>query len=218
MKMLTKRIVVKLLVEGQQLVKYRKFTERKRIAGDPVSTVGVLEDTKLDEFYICALNTISPDMVKSMTDKIYTPVTAAGSIHCIEQVDQLIKGSGVDKVVIKRLKLAEEVAKRYGSQAVIKAIDYHNECVEDVPDCYGEVILTSIDRDGMGTGFDLKALKRKWRIPVILAGGCGALFHVKEAFDAGADGVCISSMFFFSDKNPIKLRSWLISSGVNVRA
>jgi len=164
------------------------------------------------------MGTVRPDMVKAMTEKIYTPVTAAGSIHCIEQVDQLIKGSGVDKVVIRRPKLAEEVAKRYGSQAVVKAIDYHNQCVEDVHDCYGEVILTSIDRDGMGTGFDLKAMNRKWKVPVILAGGCGALFHVKEAFEAGADGVCISSMFFFSDKNPIKLRSWLISGGVNVRA
>jgi cyclase len=78
-------------------------------------------------------------------------------------------------------------------------------------------MLTDVDRDGMGTGFDLEVLKREWSVPVVLAGGCGKLDHVLQAFNAGADGVAISSMFIFSDKSPIKLRSWLVSEGCNVR-
>jgi imidazole glycerol-phosphate synthase subunit HisF len=101
---------------------------------------------------------------------------------------------------------------------VVWPIDYHTLCVEDVPDYAGEVLLTDIDRDGMGKGFDLDVLKRRWNVPVVIAGGCGKLDHVKQAFNAGADGVAISSMFFFSDKSPIKLRSWLVSEGATVRA
>ena len=78
-------------------------------------------------------------------------------------------------------------------------------------------MLTDIDRDGMGTGFDLEVLKRQWDVPVVIAGGCGKLDHALQAFNAGANGVAISSMFFFTDKSPIKLRSWLVSEGALVR-
>jgi cyclase len=135
----------------------------------------------------------------------------------MEHVDALIQGAGVDKVVIKDLPLGEQVARRYGSQAWVFPVDYNGKCVEDVPSAAGEALLTSIDRDGMGKGFDLLALEREWKIPVVLAGGCGRLDHVRQAFDAGADGAAIASMFFFTDKSPIKLRSWLASEGVAVR-
>jgi cyclase len=63
----------------------------------------------------------------------------------------------------------------------------------------------------------LDVLKQRWDVPVIIAGGCGKLDHALQAFNAGADAVAISSMFFFSDKSPIKLRSWLVSEGATVR-
>ena len=135
----------------------------------------------------------------------------------MEQVDELIKGCGTDRVVIKDPALGEAVANKYGQQAVAYPIDYHTKCVESVPDYAGEVMLTDIDRDGMGNGLDLDVLKRQWAVPVVLAGGCGKLDHVLQAFNAGADGVAISTMFIFSDKSPIKLRSWLVSEGCNVR-
>ena len=216
--MLKRRIIAKFLIEDGKLVKYKQFTNAKRLAGNPVTTACTYEDLRVDEMYFCDLGVIDPAMIRDVTADVFTPVTVAGSINTLRQVDELIQDSGADKVVIKDPRLAEQVAQKYGRQAVVWPIDYHTLCVEDVPQCAGEVLLTDIDRDGLGKGFELDVLKRKWDVPVVLAGGCGKLDHVKQAFAAGADGIAISSMFFFSDKSPIKLRSWLVSEGCNVRA
>jgi len=215
---LKRRIIAKFLIEDGKLVKYKQFTNAKRLAGNPVSMARTYEDQRVDEMYFCDLGVIDPAMIRDVTADVFTPVTVAGSIHSMGQVEKLIRDCGVDKVVIKDLPLAEQVAQKYGRQAVVWPIDYHTLCVEDVPDCAGEVLLTDIDRDGMGKGFDLDVLKRQWNVPVVIAGGCGKLDHVKQALNAGANGVAISSMFFFSDKSPIKLRSWLVSEGATVRA
>ena len=216
--MLAKRIIAKFLIENGRLVKFRQFTHSKRLAGNAVSTVRTYEDQRVDEMYFCELGVAAPGLIGEMSKSVSCPVTVAGSIHTMEQVDALFRDSGADKLVIKDLPLGEAVAKKYGNQAIVFPIDYHTKCVDNVPDFAGEVLLTDIDRDGMGTGFDLAALDRNWKVPVVLGSGCGKLDHVKQAFAAGADGVAISSMFFFSDKSPIKLRSWLVSEGCQVRA
>lgn len=218
--MLKQRIIAKLLIEDGVLVKYKNFTHSRRLAGDPVATARIMEDQCVDEFFICDLGVINPTLVRAMTADLFTPVTAAGSIKMMEQVDELIRDCGVDKVVIKDEDLADDVASRYGKQAVVWPLDYvgDSECW-GMPDCAGEAILTSIDRDGMGAGFDLLAVRSQfYNIPMVVAGGCGKLSHVKDVFESGASGACIGSMFFFSDKSPVKLRSWLVSSGANVRA
>jgi len=215
---LKRRIIVKFLIEDGRLVKYKQFTNAKRLAGNPMSMARTYEDLNVDEMYFCDLGVIDPAMIRDVTADVFTPVTVAGSIHSMGQVEKLIRDCGVDKIVTKSHELARKIATKYGRQAVVWPIDYHTLCVEDVPDCAGEVLLTDIDRDGMGKGFDLDVLKRRWNVPVVIAGGCGKLDHVKQALNAGANGVAISSMFFFTDKSPIKLRSWLVSEGATVRA
>jgi len=218
--MLKRRIIAKLLIDpAGVLVKFRRFTESRRVAGNPVSTARILEDQKVDEFMLTFLGVADPALVREMTTELFTPVTVAGSIRTMDQVDALIQESGADKVVVKDLGLAEKIAARYGAQAVVWPVDYRGEAKPFVvPDCAGEVVLTSIDRDGTGKGFDLEALRFPYSVPVVVCGGCGRLNHAKQAFDAGADAVGISSMFFFTDKSPIKLRSWLVSEGCQVRA
>ena len=216
--MLKRRIIAKFLIEDGKLVKYKQFTTNRRTAGNVVSTARTYEDLRVDEMYFCDLGVIDPAMIRDVTADVFTPVTVAGSIHSMSQVNELIKDCGADKVVVKDRELGKAIAQQYGRQAVVWPIDYHTLCVEDVPDYAGEVLLTDIDRDGMGKGFDLDVLKRKWDVPVIVAGGCGKLDHALQAFKAGADAVAISSMFFFTDKSPIKLRSWLFSEGVSVRS
>lgn len=217
--MLRRRIIAKLLVENGVLVKYRQFTEGRRIVGDPVSTARILEDQRVDEFYICDIGIIYPALVRAMTDALLTPVTVAGSIRTVDQAMHLIQECGADKVVVRDIQVAEQLARRLGAQSVVWSLDYCGDAPYfDVPDCVGEVILTSVDRDGTGTGLDTAALRFPYRVPVVIAGGCGRLNHVKQAFDAGADGVAVASMFAFSDKSPVKLRSWLASEGCNVRA
>lgn len=220
--MLRKRLIAKLLVENGTLVKYTRFTENRRIVGDPVATAKTLADQVVDEFIVCDLGTVDPKLVAAMVMTTMTPVTAAGGIHTMDHVDALIREGGADKVVIKDWALAYDVANKYGAQAVVYPIDY-----EDIrtpfhryspPDYCGEVLLTDITRDGTYRGLDLDALDRAWPVPVVLCGGCGKLSHVRDAFAAGADGVAISSMTAFTDKSFIKLRSWLVSEGANVRA
>lgn len=216
---LKRRIIAKLLIEDGALVKYKNFTQSKRMAGNPVSTARILEDQRVDEFIICDVGVINPALVRDMTAELFTPVTAAGGIKTMAQVDELIRDCGVDKVVITNDMFAAEVAEKYGNQAVVWDVTYDEDAAFfHVPECAGEVMLTSVERDGRGTGFDLAALRFPWAVPVVLAGGCGKLSHVRDAFAAGADGCAVSSMFFFSDKSPVKLRSWLVSEGCQVRA
>lgn len=216
--MLSRRIICKLLIQDGVAVKYKRFTESMRVVGDPVSLMATLEHQVLDEFLICDLGTINPALVERMTAPAFCPVTAAGGIHTIAQVGELIRNCGVDKVVTRSHALGYEIAGRYGKQAAVYPVDYRGVYAPyPAPDWAGELLLTSIDRDGTGTGFDLDAVRHTYNIPVVVAGGCGKLSHVKQAFEAGADAVCVSSMFAFSDRSPIKLRSWLVSEGCNVR-
>lgn len=216
--MLRKRLISKLLVENGQLVKYRQFTRDRRVVGNPVATARTLTDQVVDEFFVCDMGTISPELVHEMVINTMTPVTAAGGIHSYQHAADLIRHGGADKIVTKDLRVAEKVAGAFGRQSVVWPYDYREVFAPFVPDCAGEVVLTSILNDGMYCGLDLDALKREWEVPVVIAGGVGKLFHVKQGFDVGADGVCISSMWAFTDKSPVKVRSWLVSEGCNVRA
>ena len=84
----------------------------------------------------------------------------------------------------------------------------------------GEILMTSIDRDGMMTGYDLDLiadLSDRLSIPLIASSGAGSLDDCKAALDAGASAITISSMFIFTDHSPIKVRTYLASNGVNVR-
>jgi cyclase len=85
----------------------------------------------------------------------------------------------------------------------------------------GEILLTSIDRDGMMTGYDLELiheLSGRLDIPLIASSGAGSLAHCMQALEAGASAITISSMFIFTDHSPIKVRTYLSSNGMNVRS
>jgi imidazole glycerol-phosphate synthase subunit HisF len=215
---LTHRIIAKILIQDRVAVKFKRFTESRRIVGDPISTARILEDQNVDEFFICDLGKADPEYMAEIVHPIFCPVTIAGSIHSMDHVAALFRDGGADKVVVKDIDLAENVAAKWGKQAVVYPIDYRGDAgVFAVPECAGELLLTSIDRDGTSAGYDLGALSARYSVPIILAGGCGKLSHVKAAFDGGAMSVAVSSMFAFTDKSPVKLRTWLASEGVNVR-
>lgn len=217
--MLKQRLICKLLIDRDgTAVKYKRFTESRRIVGDPVSLMKTMEDMVLDEFNITFLGAVDRGVFQRMVAHAFCPVAVAGSIRDMDTVNWLFHDGGADKVVIKDDALGWKVAEKYGAQAAVYPVDYTGRVPTDpAPEWAGELLLTSIARDGLGVGFDLEALKQVYKIPVVLAGGCGKLHHAKEALAAGASGVAVSSMFAFTDKSPIKLRSWLISEGANVR-
>lgn len=217
---LKKRIIGKILIDPSGVaVKFKQFTEGRRVVGNPVSVAKVLQDQQIDELYLCFLGVADPRLVGEITETLMTPVTIAGSITRLDQVAELIRGCGAEKVVVKHPALGAQIADGFGSQAWAWPLDYHGDMVAaDVPPGVGEVIATSIDRDGMGTGLDMNACAWPWPWPVVVSGGCGRLSHVKDALEAGADGVCIASQFAFTDKSAVKVKSWLASEGLAVRA
>lgn len=217
--MLKQRLIAKSLISpGGVAVKYRMFTEGLRIVGDPETVVRTLEDANVDEHYLCFLGDVDVELVRRITQRVFTPVTVAGSICDVRTVDELIAGCGVEKIVTKHWDTGCQAAYVYGKQCLVYPYDYEGDGVQvPVPEWAGEVIATSVDRDGMGSGLDVGVLRFPWEIPVVIAGGVGKLSHVKQAFDAGASGVCVSNMWAFSSRGPVQTRAWLTTQGSNVR-
>lgn len=216
---LRQRIIAKILIdELGQAVKFKKFVSSHRVVGDPVSLCRTMKDQILDEFHFCFLGEADPELVREMNAACMTASSVAGSINTPELATKLIRECGVDKIVTKSDAVGKYVADNFGKQAACLAVDYVDDMAfMPVPDWAGEMLLTSMDRDGMMQGMDMAVLRFPWDVPVVLSGGCGKLEHVKQAFNEGANGVAIGSMFAFTSRTPVQLRSYLQTQGCNVR-
>lgn len=185
-------------------------------------------------------------MVERMTAGNFCPVSVGGGVRTLEDVRLLLR-AGADKVVIgTAVQIVKECAATFGSQAICASIDYRNNgtvyvsCGERTPLCFdgaifphavqwahyledagaGEILLTSIERDGMMQGYDLdmiRAVSAAVDIPVIASGGCGTYEHMNEALQAGADAVAAGAMFQFTDATPAGAADYLRQKGVTVR-
>lgn len=188
------------------------------------------------------------DMVKTMSEEIFMPFTVGGGVTTLDDVYELLR-AGADKVSVNSHAVREpsfvgDAARRFGDQCITVSIDF-KDISPGVPRVFinggrektqhnpidwalkmqdalcGEILITSIDRDGMMTGYDtdmIAKLNEQLDVPLVVSGGCGGLQHCIDAFANGASAVAISSLFLFTDHSPIKLRSHLVSNGINVRA
>ncbi len=252
--MLKKRIIPKFLLRDGRLVKYVRFDEQPREAGNPVSTAQVYNDYGADELIILDIAPSDAsrakvlDIVGRISEQVFMPLTVGGGVRRLEDVTDLLR-AGADKVAINSQALRDPgfvkaAAQAFGDQCITVSIDYRDigngvfrvfgdggragsphdpiswaKRMQDA-NC-GEILLTSIDRDGTLSGYDVEIVARlnaALDIPLVVSGGCGGLEHCIAAFGAGADAVAISSLFLFTDHSPIKLRSHLVSNGINVRA
>lgn len=191
---------------------------------------------------------ITGSIIERVSEEVFMPFTVGGGITSLTQIEHLLK-SGADKVSINSAALADpafvtKAASRFGDQCIVVSIDYREladgrrrvygrcgyaeseldpvEWALRMQDAHaGELLLTSIDRDGTMTGYDLDIIHRlagKLDIPLIASSGAGSLAHCMQALEAGASAITISSMFIFSDHSPIKVRSYLASNGIHVRS
>lgn len=188
------------------------------------------------------------DVLKTVASEIFIPLTVGGGINTLEDFDRVLK-CGADKVsvntgAIKNPSLIDEAAKRYGNQCVVisadvkrvdktfrvyakggrentgkEAISWIKECVERGA---GEVVLNSIDTDGVKAGFDLEMLKEVCdavNVPVIASGGAGCvddfkkLFHTIPKVSAGL----AASIFHFGEVDIKDLKHALADDGISVR-
>ena len=190
---------------------------------------------------------IDIDFYKELTDECSVPITIGGGVRNIKNIDDLLY-SGADKIVInselyKNPDFLDEAAKKFGSQTIVVGIDFKKidnknyKCfshsgekienkspIEWSKECAnrgaGEIILTSIDKDGLMNGYDcdlLKILSSKINIPLIISGGAGKYSHMYDAINSGASAVAAASIYHFTEQTPAEVKKYLERKNILVR-
>ena len=188
------------------------------------------------------------DVVSQAAEQIFMPFTVGGGVTSLEDF-RLLLASGADKIsinsaAVKNPDLIDHAAGQFGAQCVVLSIDYkqdeqgnyqvwtqngnHNTPLDPLSwalECEkrgaGEILLTSIDRDGTSQGLDLdltKLVAEAVNIPVITSGGCGQTQHFIDGFQQGqADAIASGTYFCFKDENPMQTRSQIKNAGIPIR-
>jgi cyclase len=187
------------------------------------------------------------DVVRRTAEGIYMPLTVGGGIRSADDVRRLLR-AGADKVslntaALERPAVIREAAERFGSQCIVVAIDARRDgnrwtvfthggrrptgrdavawAQEAVGLGAGEILLTSMDRDGTKDGYDLdltRAVSQAVSVPVIASGGAGSLEHFYEALTEGfADAALAASLFHFGIHTIAETKDYLAERGVEVR-
>ena len=252
---LTKRIIACLDVDAGRVVKGIKF-EQLRDAGDPAELARLHAEAGADEIVLLDITATSGgrktliDTVARTAKQLFIPFTVGGGIRTLEDAAGVFD-AGADKVsinsaAIARPELIEDIANRFGSQAVIVAVDAKRgdnppgtaevyvaggrtatgrEALQWVREAErrgaGEILLTSMDRDGTGIGFDCEltaAVASQVAIPVIASGGAGNAEHFVEVFTQGkADAALAASIFHFATHAVADLKQTLLAAGIPMR-
>ncbi|HEY4841288.1 MAG TPA: imidazole glycerol phosphate synthase subunit HisF [Terriglobales bacterium] len=255
--MLTKRIIACLDMDGGRVVKGVQFVNL-RDAGDPAECAAAHARDGADEIVLLDI-TATSDKRKTMLDvvsrtarSLFVPVTVGGGIRELSDAADVFE-AGADKIAInsaavKDPSLIEKIAARFGSQAVVVAIDarrVNNSSIKDGFEVFvaggrtpagrdaiqwareaaacgaGELLLTSMDRDGTKSGFDCELTQRvadAVSIPVIASGGAGTPQHFIDVFrDGHADAALAASIFHFGLENIGQLKLQLRAANVPVR-
>lgn len=187
------------------------------------------------------------DVVKSTADECFMPLGVGGGIRTCKDIENVLR-AGADKVIIntqavRRPEFVKEAIRIFGSANIVASVDYRTTegrtqvfieggktatgldarqwCLELQEMGVGEIILTSIEREGSMEGYDftfIKNLSEELSIPLVPSGGAGTLEHIHEILTkTEVTGAAIASLFHFTDQNPIKVRYFLNVHGANVR-
>jgi cyclase len=187
------------------------------------------------------------EAIDELADECFMPLTVGGGVRTIEDVRRLLQ-VGADKVAVNTAALESpgligEVARRFGSQCVVVSIDVRrtpagNEVFaqagtrptgrdpvawakEAVERGAGEILLTSVERDGTMAGYDVpltRAVSEAVDVPVIASGGAGSYEHMAEVLEqGGASAVAAASLFHFTEQTPLGAKRYLEARGFPVR-
>lgn len=187
-------------------------------------------------------------IIERVSEEVFMPFTVGGGIRTLEHIAALLASGAdkvcINTAAIEDPAFIRRAAARFGDQCIVVGIDYRcdadgqrrvvSRCgtaptlldpldwAQRVQDAHaGEIMLCSIDRDGTMSGYDVELIgevAQRLVVPLIASSGAGTLQHCRDALEAGASAITISSMFLFSDHSPIKVRSYLATNGVSVRA
>jgi cyclase len=235
--MLRVRVMPCLLLRRQGLVKTVRFGAAKYV-GDPMNTVRIFNEKEVDELIVLDIRA-TPDkkdpnfeLLGEMAQECFMPMAYGGGVRSVEHAKRLF-GLGIEKVIINSAAwhspaLIEQLAARFGSQAVVGAIDAkrdffgryrpvsesarkkhpidvatHARALEQRG--VGEILITSVDRDGTFQGYDValtERVARAVRVPVVACGGAGKLSDLgPPVHQAGASAVAAGSLFVYQGRH-----------------
>ena len=250
--MLAKRIIPCLDIKNGETVKGVNFLDLKEV-GNPVEMAIKYSEQGADELVFLDISatderrkTFIP-LVKKIAKNINIPFTVGGGINALENVEELLK-NGADKITINSAALSNpnlisEVAKRFGSQCMVLAIDTkfvenqhkvfsNGGKIETEKELFawakevenlgaGEILLTSMNTDGTKAGFAIditKELSELINIPVIASGGAGTMQHFEDVFtETKATGALAASIFHFNEIGIPELKNYLKSKNLPIR-
>lgn len=246
--MLKRRIIPTLLLKGPGLVKGKRFESWRRI-GPVLPMVRVYESRQVDELILLDIAATpegrGPDFatIADVAGECSMPLTVGGGVRDLDTIRELLK-CGADKVAICTatswsFDFIRDASKKFGSQCITVAIDvkfgfvtfgcgtnarigsdpvHWAKVMEDLG--AGEILLTSVDRDGTLEGYDLDLIRRVSEavsIPVIASGGARDYTDFAAAFEAGAHAVAASALFQFTEATPLGAKRHLAEQGIPVR-
>lgn len=242
---LATRIIPTVLHRRGRMVKGRGF-RADRIVGHAMQASRIYASRNIDELVLLDVDQgeSEPDyaMVAQLSDKCFFPLAVGGRVRSVDHVRSLLF-AGADKVVIctgaaESPSLIAECARRFGSQAVVCAVDVRDgvayasggsvaigHCTDWLAECVragaGEILLQSIERDGTMEGYDLDLIDdcaRRVPVPLVASGGCSGYDDMLQAIYTGADAVAAGALFLFSDSTPAGAARYLAGKGIDVRA
>ena len=247
-----KRIIPCLDVNDGRVVKGINFVELKD-AGDPVEIAKSYNEQGADELTFLDITASSDgrgllfDIIEKVANQIFIPLTVGGGVRNCEDIRNLLN-SGADKVGINTSAIlnpnfVSESSSRFGSQAIVVAIDAKK--VDDHYEVFthcgrnatgidaimwakkmadygaGELLITSMDRDGTKSGFDnnlMKSISNSVDIPIIASGGVGTLKHLVDGVkDGEADAVLAASIFHYGEYSIQEAKNYMHKHGIEMR-
>ena len=247
-----KRIIPCLDVNNGRVVKGTSFVNL-RDAGDPVEAAIAYDKQGADELVLLDITASHEGrgtmlhIVQEVAKHIFIPFTVGGGINELSDVDRLLN-AGADKIsinssAIRNPQLIDEIAKNFGSQVCVLAVDAKQaengwKCylnggrIETDKDLFewtkeaqergaGEILFTSMNHDGVKAGYAndaLAALADQLSIPIIASGGAGCKEHFRDVFSQGkADAALAASVFHFGEIKIPELKSYLCGEGITIR-
>jgi len=231
------RVIPVLLLRGEGLVKTRNFKD-PRYVGDPINAVRIFNEKEVDELIFLDITASREErrpnfeMVQKIASECFMPLGYGGGVRTVEDAGRLFS-IGVEKIIVnnaalRSTKLIEALATRFGSQAIVGAIDFkrralgghrvfdhcQNAFLEIDPVAHarrlvdagaGEIFINSVDRDGTKKGYlvdTIRSLSQAVSVPVIASGGAGSLVDIKRAINEGhASAAAAGAMFVFHGRH-----------------
>ena len=241
--MLKKRLISVLTFNKGVLSRTKRFNPDYIYTKNQVSLWGVDEIVLLDVTREGGYRDAFLEAATQISDDCFAPTTIGGGIRSVEDASELFRSYGADKVSINtgaldRPELITEMADKYGSQSVVLSIDVKDGEVfagcgrrptgrsatewakEGVRLGAGEILLTSIVKDGSLSGYDLplcKEVSAAVSVPMLIAGGAGNWGHFVDGFKAGASGVCATNIYHFTESSIKAAKTHMAENGVPTR-